>query len=323
MNARRVCFLSALLGACRTPGPSDTAAGTVELTETDVAPIASARVLRVLVEEGGTVRVGDTLALLTQSALPPELDARRARLSSAEAELRDLRAGARVPELERARSERRAASEDSARTRRDADRYAALLKSGSVGEAQAEAMESAARVAAQRAITMGQSVRMLEEGTRPERIRAAEAALRQARAQVESIQATAADLVLLAPIDGVVTGRHVEPGEVIAAGIPAVSLGDPAKPWVRVFVAPAIFERLRVGSAATIRISGGSVTPYRATVTSLATRAEFTPRVAMTDVERADLLFGVKLRVEDGSGRIKAGLPVTVTFAAAPPAAQP
>jgi HlyD family secretion protein len=83
---------------------------------------------------------------------------------------------------------------------------------------------------------------------------------------------------------------------------------------VRVYVAPAAFERLAVGTRATVRVSGGSDASYPATVVALNSRAEFTPRVAMTETERGDLLFGVKLVVADTTGRIKAGLPVTVTF---------
>jgi hypothetical protein len=50
-------------------------------------------------------------------------------------------------------------------------------------------------------------------------------------------------------------------------------------------------------------------------VAALATAAEFTPRVALTEKERSDLLFGVKLELRDDSGRLKAGLPATAHFA--------
>jgi hypothetical protein len=50
-------------------------------------------------------------------------------------------------------------------------------------------------------------------------------------------------------------------------------------------------------------------------VAALATAAEFTPRVALTEKERADLLFGVKLELRDDTGRLKAGLPATAHFA--------
>lgn len=316
-------FLGALLLiGCRGSQATGEVTGTVELTETDVAPLASARVVRVLVEEGATVRQGDTLVILSQSALPPAIDAGRARVGMAQAEWRDLRAGARAPELARARSDLAAATEEATTARREANRFRALLQSGSVSQSQADATENVARVAEQRVVTARESVRLLEDGARPERLRAAESAVRQSQAQLASLEATAGDLVLVAPHDAVVLGRHVEPGEAVGAGVPAISLGDRKAPWVRVYVAPALFERLVVGTKATVRVSGGSDATYPATVVALNSRAEFTPRVAMTETERADLLFGVKLSVADTTGRIKAGLPVTVTFDSVPPAAK-
>lgn len=306
-------FIGAGVFACASPPPQDEAVGTVELTETDIAALAPARVVRVLVDEGATVRRGDTLVVLSQATLTPELEVRRARVSQAEAELRDLRAGARAAELARARADLSAATADATRARREADRYRALLQGGGVGESQAEALETAAKVAEQRAITAKETVELLAEGARPDRIRAAESALRQARGQVATLSASAADLVLTAPHDGVVLGKHVEVGEAVGAGTPTLTLGDPQKPWLRVFVSTGLFERLHVGDRAEVTVVGGS-TRYAATVVSLNTRAEFTPRVAMTETERADLLFGVKLSIADTSGRVKAGLPVQVTF---------
>jgi HlyD family secretion protein len=44
----------------------------------------------------------------------------------------------------------------------------------------------------------------------------------------------------------------------------------------------------------------------------VSTTAEFTPRIALTEKERADLVFGVKVTLEDTTGMLKAGLPATV-----------
>jgi HlyD family secretion protein len=135
-----------------------------------------------------------------------------------------------------------------------------------------------------------------------------------ARAQLERAEAAATDLVLTAPSAGTVLARHVEPGEVLAAGVPAVSLGDPARPWIRVFVPAPAVAAIRVGQTARVRVEGVPGRTFEGRVVSIATRAEFTPRVALTEQERADLLFGVKLELRDTTGTLKAGLPATVLF---------
>ena len=53
-------------------------------------------------------------------------------------------------------------------------------------------------------------------------------------------------------------------------------------------------------------------TEFVGRVVALSTKAEFTPRVALTEKERADLLFGVKIEFADTTGMLKAGLPITV-----------
>src|SRR5688500_15998407 len=101
--------LLVLAGACsRDESDGVTADGTIELTQIDVAPFVGGGVARVTVEEGAVVRRGDTLALLAQSSLPADLDQRRAHISAAEARLRDLQAGARRPDIERAEAQLRA-----------------------------------------------------------------------------------------------------------------------------------------------------------------------------------------------------------------------
>jgi len=320
---RAFVLLLAMAPACAEPHPNS-ASGTIEFTQTDVAATVPARIVRVLVEEGATVHAGDTIAVLEQTGLPQDIDQRRARLAAAEAELRDLQRGARPQEIERAESELRSAESEAARTAADSVRLARMLAAGGVSQSSFDAAVTAARVAGAHRDALHEAVQLLRAGARPERIEAARAAVATARAQVAMAEAVAGDLVLTAPTDGQVLARHAEPGEVIAAGIPVVSLGDARDAWVRVYVAAPVFATIRPGDRATITVQGLSDRTFDARVTALATEAEFTPRVALTETERADLLFGVKLQLSDTTGTLKAGLPVTATFnAGATPASAP
>jgi HlyD family secretion protein len=308
------CLLVALGAACTNDERVATAAGTIELTQSDVSSIVPARVVRVDVEEGQAVRRGDTLVLLTQSTLPADIEQRRARLSAAEAELRDLVRGPRPSELERAEAELRSAESEAERTQREAERLRRLAEAGGISQSDLDAAVSAARVSAGRRDAAREALALLRQGTRPERIQAARAAVASARASLQMAEAAASDLVLAAPSDGIVLARYVEPGEVIAAGVPAVSLGDPRRPWIRVYVAAPVLAGLRLGQRALVTLHGVPDRTFEARVVAMATEAEFTPRAAMTESERADLLFGVKLEVSDTTGTLKAGLPATVVF---------
>jgi HlyD family secretion protein len=306
--------LSAAVACSRGASDRLSADGTVELTQVDVAPYVSGRVVRVSVEEGASVRRGDTLLVLAQSTLPADLDQRRARVSSAEARLRDLQAGARPAEIERAEAELRSVTAEAERTERDRARFEALAAAGTISRSQYDAAVTAARTAAARRDAAAEALRLLRQGARPEQVAAARAEVETARGALAAGRATENDLVLVAPIDATVLGRYVEPGEILSAGQVALTLGDAKRPWVRVYLAAPAVPYVKVGQAARVTVQGIGDRSAPARVATVATEAEFTPRVALTEKERADLLFGVKLDIQDTTGTFKAGLPATVTF---------
>jgi HlyD family secretion protein len=315
MNRSRLAFLAlSMMIACDQPDETS-AAGTVEFTQTDVAGTVAGRVEQILVEEGAKVRAGDTLVILRQTGLPEDIQQRRARLAAAEAELADLTRGARPAELDRARAELRSATSEADRTADDSVRNARLLAAGGISQSTFDASATAARVAGARRDAALEALKLLEAGARTDRITAARANVSAARAQLATGEAAAGDLVLTAPVDGQVLARHAEPGEVLSAGIPVLSLGDSRHAWVRVYVTAPVFAAIKVGDHVPITVDGLAGQTFMARVTALATTAEFTPRVALTEKERADLLFGVKLELSDTTGTLKAGLPATARFA--------
>src|SRR5688572_1111518 len=106
---RSMLLYIAVVACNGSAGDHAEATGTVELTETDIAPSIAARVRRIAVEEGAVVQRGDTIAVLELSTLPADIEQRRARVSASEAELRDLMAGSRASEIGRAEAELSAA----------------------------------------------------------------------------------------------------------------------------------------------------------------------------------------------------------------------
>jgi HlyD family secretion protein len=122
--------------------------------------------------------------------------------------------------------------------------------------------------------------------------------------------------VLVSPVNGVVSSRNVEPGEVLSAGQSAVTVGQPDRPWARIYVSQFVLPQLKAGDTLLARLDGDT-TPYAGRITAIATKAEFTPRVALTEQEREDLLFGVKVEFTGNTERLRAGLPVTVTLPSA------
>jgi HlyD family secretion protein len=71
---------------------------------------------------------------------------------------------------------------------------------------------------------------------------------------------------------------------------------------------------VRQGQHAVARLDGFPNRPIPGQVVAINPQAEFTPRVALTETERADLLFGVKVALSDTTGLLRPGLPATVTL---------
>jgi HlyD family secretion protein len=308
---KRSLLLVLLIAACRREPDGAVASGTIEVIETDVAPMQTARVSRVLPEEGAMVRAGDTLVTLVQGTLDAELDQRRARLASAEAQRRDVEAGARPAEIARLVAEQQAAEAEATRAQHELERLTATAERGDVSEQQLDNARTLARTTAGRRDAATEAVRLIREGARAERIRAARSDVVAARAAVGGAKSAVGELVLVSPVEGVVLARHAEPGEVLPAGIPAITIGDLRRPFVRVYVAAPVLPGIAISVAVAL---DGRKERFRGRVVAIDSKAQFTPRIALTEEERADLLFGVKVELP-ASDALKPGLPATVRFA--------
>jgi HlyD family secretion protein len=269
-----------VLPGCRGQANVLQVAGTVEIREIHLAPLTSGRLVRLLKDEGDTVRTGDTVAVLEQPGLDALIRQRRAQAAAA---------AARTAEVG-------AALADSQRAANDVTRAAPLRASGVVAPQQFDNLQSVAAAAAAR-------------------LQAVRAAVRDsyaAQAALAAMEAIADQLIVLAPDDGVVLVRYAEPGEAVAAGAPVVSLGVVRRPWIRAYIGEAVLARVKLGQAVRVRVDGYPDSTFAGRISDIASRAEFTPRAALTERERADLVFGIKLSVDDAGGRLKAGMPVTI-----------
>lgn len=266
--------------ACTGSSNTLTVAGTVEIREVRLSPLAAGRLQRLLKDEGDSVHAGDTVAVLEQPGLSALIEQRRALADAA---------AIRTAEI-------RVAEADSQRTANDLVRARALAIQGIASPQELERLQSAAAAAAARLQTVRASVRESQA----------------ARAGAEVTESIRDQLVLLSPADGIVLTRFAERGEVIVAGVPVVSIGLVRAPWIRAYVGERFVARLKTGQDVRIRVDGYTDTTFAGRISEIAPRAEFTPRAALTERERADLVFGIKITTDGAGGRLKAGMPVQV-----------
>jgi HlyD family secretion protein len=290
-------------------GDAVRASGIVEMDETDVASLVGGRVVALFVGEGDSVRAGDTLAVLDRGELAAEVRAQLAQAERAAAQSAEVREGPRAEEIQMARADLASADAELALAEKDFQRARTLLESSAISQAELDRARSRRDALAGRRRALSERLRLLETGNRREQVRAAREGVEAARAQLTAARSRLGELVLVAPVSGVVLLKNFETGELAQPGQPVVTLGNPDSLWMRVYVGAPAIERVQLGAPVEIRLAGISKHVYRGRVVEIATRAEFTPRAALTEEERANLVFGVKLALEPSGRALKAGLP--------------
>ncbi len=142
----------------------------------------------------------------------------------------------------------------------------------------------------------------------------AETAIAQAQAELDLLAVQMEKLTVTAAISGVVLSRAVEPGEVIQAGAPALTLGQLSDLTLTVYLPEDRYGQVSLGQLVEVAIDSFPGQTFRAAVTRIADQAEFTPRNVQTAEGRRTTVFAVELAVEDPQGVLKPGMPADVTF---------
>jgi HlyD family secretion protein len=138
------------------------------------------------------------------------------------------------------------------------------------------------------------------------------AQLRQTRATLSASRDRLRDMVVFAPVSGVVLRKNSEAGETVAAGAAVYSLGDLDNPWIKVYVKEDKLGLVKLGQRAEVRTDSFPKKAYTGTVTTISSDAEFTPKNVQTREERVKLVFAVKVSVKNENEELKPGMPADV-----------
>ena len=140
-------------------------------------------------------------------------------------------------------------------------------------------------------------------------IAAAEADAERAQAMLDEARANRADLQVRAPFTGTVATRTAEPGEVVMAGTPIVTLVNLGQVYLRAFVPGGDIGRVRVGQAARVFLDSAPNAPIDAQVIRIDPEASFTPENTYFRDDRVKQVVGVKLGIRGALGFAKPGMP--------------
>ncbi len=292
--------------------------GVVEFEEVQLAFEYPGRLREVAVRRGDRVAAGERLAALDDTLERAATQARRSETEAARARAAVLRAGSRPEELRALKARLRAADASIRQLEDSLRRERILLESGATTRAQVDALDAELESARAERDALAQNLELLAEGPRKEELVVQASQAEASAALLSAQERRAARFELYAPLAGDVLDRHHEPGEVVAAGAPVVTLADTTRPFTEVFVPQAELAQVALGASALVRVDARSEA-LPAQVEAIARRAEFTPRYLFSERERPNLVVRVRVRIADPGRLLHAGVPARVQFQ--PPAA--
>ncbi len=257
--------------------------GRIEAEQVEIAPTMAGRVAQVMADEGSLVALGDVLVQMDIDELSAALDRAKAEVALA----RQAKAEAEAVVIQRQSELRRAAHEF--------DRGRALLAGENISESVFEERQTAHQVA--KAVL----------GAAEARVATADSQIAAAEAEVRRIVAQIADSTLHAPMPGRVLYRLAEPGEVVSAGGPVLTLLSLENVYMEVFLPAREAGLLPIGAEARIVLDALPDYAIPAVVSFVSPEAQFTPKQVETMSEREQLVFRVRVRIPEDlvEGRIE------------------
>jgi HlyD family secretion protein len=151
-------------------------------------------------------------------------------------------------------------------------------------------------------------------GQAEDKVDQAQGAVEQAQAELDWIDVQIEKLVVYSPGSGVVIARNVEPGEVVQAGASLLRIGDLEQLTITVYIPEDLYGQIKLGQEARVRVDSFPGETFKATVTHIADKAEFTPRNVQTVEGRKSTVFAIELSIDNTDGKLKPGMPADVSF---------
>jgi HlyD family secretion protein len=289
--------------------------GNIDLRQIDLPFNGNERIAQVLAQEGDSVKRGQVLARLDTSRLAPQVAKAEADVATQQQVVNRLHNGNRPEEIAQARANVDAARADVVNARAQYERLR-VLSDNSAGRALSRQDLDSAKDAvdvAEAKLKVSQKALELElAGPRKEDVAQAEDQLRAEEAQLALLRQQWKDAELLAPLDAVVRSRIVEPGEMASPQKAAFTLAITDPKWARAYVSETDLGALREGLKATVTVDAFPGRSFPGWVGFISPVAEFTPKSVETSELRSNLVYEVRVFVQDPANELRLGMPTTV-----------
>lgn len=290
-----ICMLITL-GACKNYSSEHDASGTFEATEIIVSAEASGKVKSLQLTEGD---------ILKQGQLVGYIDSTQVYLKKLQLEAAYKSASARRPNVP---VQIAATREQIAKAITEKDRVSNLFSSGAATQKQLDDVEAQLKVL-QRTLDAQQNQLSTT-------VNSLDGELSSVDVQIAQVEDMLVKCRIINPIEGTVLNKYIQENEVAAPGKPLYKIADTKNLFLRAYIISPQLSEVKVGQDVTIFINqpDKSQKAYKGKVAWISDKAEFTPKTIQTKDERQNLVYAVKIAVENTDGLIKIGMYGDVDF---------
>ena len=295
MSYKLLFGIAAVLTACNSGDKEYDATGTFEATETTVAAEQAGTLLTFSLEEGDNIEAGTEVGLIDTTQLWLKIS--------------QTEASKAVYQSQKPDQEKQIAAtrQQLAKARTEQQRYKELVADGAAPSKMLDDASSQVLVL-QRQLDAQVSALQTSTNALSRQMDAADVQVRQLRDQLLKCH-------IKSPASGTVLEKYVERGEYVTPGKPLFKIGDVRHMYLRAYITSAQLKNVKTGQKVKVfaDYGGGQKKEYVGTVTWISSRSEFTPKTILTDDERADLVYAVKIAVRN-DGYVKIGMYGEVRF---------
>ncbi|MEN8192195.1 MAG: efflux RND transporter periplasmic adaptor subunit [Bacteroidota bacterium] len=312
-NYIKLFLLIALIIGCSDNNDSDLIekSGTIETTNIIISSQVTGTIVQINVQEGETIKEGDTLGVVDHEKLGLQLEQAEASLQAATAQLKILKRGAREEDKKQADEVLKQAELNLTQATKNKERMEKLFSSHAITEKQHDDAITAYEVALSKYNTAKHNVRKIKSA-RPEEIERAEANVKKSETTINLIKKSIDDCHIISPISGQVVNGFVEIGESASYMSSLFKISNLNVAELKIYVTEKELALVKHGQSAKVSIDAFDDKNFEGKVVFISPEAEFTPKNIQTKDERTKLVFAVKIKIDNPDHFLKPGMPADV-----------
>lgn len=223
--------------------------------EANITSKIAGKISEVLVDVGSNVKQGDAIIKLDTQDLQTQVDQAQAALNTAQANLNNLMNSSRPEQIASAQASVDSATESDNVAKKNYDRTKALVDAGAAAQSQLDAAQQQLTAADAQLKSAQEQLNMLNNGPTKSNVEVYQAQIAQAEAGLNTAQTALSNATITSPIDGVITAKNINVGELASPGVALASVVNSSALCINAYAPSEIVANLKEGQDVVIRVS--------------------------------------------------------------------